>query len=235
MMAMRRDYDYLFKIVLLGDSGVGKSSILLRFVDDLFDGDTRLTQGIDFRFKTINIDSKCVKLHIWDIGSPVEEITEAYHRGAHIYILIYSGGDMMDSINKYATKIEEVWRKQERSRKLKVLLLENKSDINDHITTNAFFNRYKRMIEEKYSMNIPYGIMQICEMYYGVISWGQRLAMEKEWLFYRVSAKTGENIDDAFRQITRMEIQERVQSATEWQSMQQADTYTRPKPYCCIL
>lgn len=59
---MSREYDYLFKLVIVGNSGVGKSSILLRFSDDQFNESYLTTIGVDFRFKTLNIDGKTIKL-----------------------------------------------------------------------------------------------------------------------------------------------------------------------------
>ena len=229
-MAMKRDYDYLFKIVLVGDSGVGKSSIISRFVDDTFHENTILNSGIDFRFRTTNIDMKTIKLQMWDMSSPIEEIIAPYYRDGHIYTLVYSRGDALDKICEYATKIEEEW-KDNTSRTLLILLLENKSDINSQssIQTRAFFRDYQTMIERQYDMNIPFELMEICELYHGVISWGKRLAMEKGWLFYRVSAKTGYNIEKAFVHITSFAIKER-----EERSMR---TQPAPKPntHCCIL
>ena len=59
-----KQFDYTFKIVMIGDSGVGKSCILLRFADDKFNENFYATIGVDFRFKNINIDNKSVKLQI---------------------------------------------------------------------------------------------------------------------------------------------------------------------------
>ncbi len=61
-----REYDYLFKLVIIGNSGVGKSSVLLRFADDQFNESYITTIGVDFRFKTLQMDAKNVKLQIWD-------------------------------------------------------------------------------------------------------------------------------------------------------------------------
>ncbi len=60
----KRDYDYLFKLVLIGDSSVGKSCLLLRFADDAFTESYISTIGVDFRFRSINIGGKVVKLQI---------------------------------------------------------------------------------------------------------------------------------------------------------------------------
>ena len=64
--SMKRDYDYLFKLVLIGDSSVGKSCLLLRFADDAFTESYISTIGVDFRFRTVTIGDKIIKLQIWD-------------------------------------------------------------------------------------------------------------------------------------------------------------------------
>lgn len=61
-------YDYLFKILLIGDSGVGKSCLLLRFVDGSHRESYLSTIGVDFKIKTIRLDGKVIKLQIWDTG-----------------------------------------------------------------------------------------------------------------------------------------------------------------------
>jgi len=91
MAAIKRDYDYLFKLVLIGDSGVGKSCLLLRFADDSFTDSYISTIGVDFRFRTVTIDKKVVKLQIWDTAGQerFRTITSAYYRGAHGIIMVY--------------------------------------------------------------------------------------------------------------------------------------------------
>jgi len=69
----QKDYDYLFKLVLIGDSGVGKSCLLLRFADDAFTESYISTIGVDFRFRTVKIDKKTVKLQIWDTAGQVNK------------------------------------------------------------------------------------------------------------------------------------------------------------------
>ncbi len=59
------DYDYLFKVLLIGDSGVGKSCILVRFTDNEFSDSYISTIGVDFRIKTFELDDKVIKLQIW--------------------------------------------------------------------------------------------------------------------------------------------------------------------------
>jgi len=88
---MKRDYDHLFKLVLIGDSGAGKSCLLLRFADDAFTDSYITTIGVDFRFKTIPVDTKTIKLQIWDTAGQerFRTITSAYYRGADGIIMVY--------------------------------------------------------------------------------------------------------------------------------------------------
>ncbi len=58
--------DYLFKVLLIGNSGVGKSSLLMRFAEDVFSDNHIMTIGVDFKIKTVDVDSKAIKLQIWD-------------------------------------------------------------------------------------------------------------------------------------------------------------------------
>eukprot|EP00920_Eleutheroschizon_duboscqi_P020372 GHVT01048337.1.p1 GENE.GHVT01048337.1~~GHVT01048337.1.p1 ORF type:complete len:220 (-),score=26.11 GHVT01048337.1:231-890(-) len=106
------DYDYMFKLVLIGDSGVGKSCMLLRFADDAFTNSYITTIGVDFRFRTLNIDGKVVKLQIWDTAGQerFRTITSAYYRGADGIILVYDTtdkesfaktGDWMAEVSRY--------------------------------------------------------------------------------------------------------------------------------------
>jgi len=110
-----KDYDYLFKLVLIGDSGVGKSCLLLRFADDAFTESYITTIGVDFRFRTIEIDKKIVKLQIWDTAGQerFRTITSAYYRGADGIVIVYDCtdrdsfahiDDWLVEVNRYANE-----------------------------------------------------------------------------------------------------------------------------------
>ena len=95
------------KLLLLGDSGVGKSSLLLRFVEDTFTDEHQATIGVDYKFKPI-LDNT-VKLMVWDTAGQerFRTLTSSYYRGAHGVILVYDVGSL-DSFND----IEAVWLKE---------------------------------------------------------------------------------------------------------------------------
>lgn len=79
-----REYDQLFKLVIVGSSSVGKSCLLLRFADDQFNENYMTTIGVDFRFKTLSLDQKSVKLQIWDTAGQerFRTITNTYYKSS---------------------------------------------------------------------------------------------------------------------------------------------------------
>jgi len=104
-------YDYLIKLLLIGDSGVGKSCLLLRFSDDTFTTNFITTIGIDFKIRTIELDGKRIKLQIWDTAGQerFRTITTAYYRGAYGILLIYDVTDenSFQNIRHWMKNIEE--------------------------------------------------------------------------------------------------------------------------------
>jgi Ras-related protein Rab-1A len=87
--------DYLYKLLLLGDSAVGKSSLLLRFADDAFKENQISTIGVDWRIRTVNLDGKCIKLQLWDSAGQerFRTIASAYYRGAHGVAIVFDLSD----------------------------------------------------------------------------------------------------------------------------------------------
>ena len=78
-------------MVLIGDSGVGKSSLILRFTEDSFNGSFISTVGVDFKIKTLEIKGLNIKMQIWDTAGQerFRKIVSTYYRGAHGIIVVY--------------------------------------------------------------------------------------------------------------------------------------------------
>ncbi|KAI6112854.1 GTPase [Pisolithus croceorrhizus] len=122
------DYDYLFKVVLIGDSGVGKSNLLSRFTRNQFNTDSKSTIGVEFATRSINVDGKLIKAQIWDTAGQerYRAITSAYYRGAVGALLVYD-------ISKQATFANVTrWLKELRDHadsNIVIMLVGNKSDL----------------------------------------------------------------------------------------------------------
>lgn len=127
-MATTTEHDYFFKILLIGDSGVGKSCLLLRFADDSWTDTHISTIGVDFKIKTLNIDGKTIKLQIWDTAGQerFRTITSSYYRGAQGIILVYDCTDQ-ESFNNVKQWMGEIDRYA--CENVNKLLVGNKTDL----------------------------------------------------------------------------------------------------------
>ncbi|SPO28034.1 probable SEC4-like Rab/GTPase [Ustilago trichophora] len=120
-------YDFLIKLLLIGDSGVGKSCLLLRFCDDAWTPSFITTIGIDFKIRTIELDGKRIKLQIWDTAGQerFRTITTAYYRGAMGILLVFDVTDQksFENVRTWHANIE-----QHASEGVSKILIGNKSD-----------------------------------------------------------------------------------------------------------
>ncbi|CAH9123647.1 unnamed protein product [Cuscuta epithymum] len=125
---MDEDYDYLFKVVLIGDSGVGKSNLLSRFTRNEFSQDSKSTIGVEFATRTIKVDDKIIKAQIWDTAGQerYRAITSAYYRGAVGALLVY------DITRRVTFESMERWLNELRDhtdKNIIVMLVGNKADL----------------------------------------------------------------------------------------------------------
>ncbi|XP_013780234.1 ras-related protein Rab-30-like [Limulus polyphemus] len=105
------DYKFLFKVVLIGNAGVGKTCIVRRFTQGLFPPGQGATIGVDFLIKTVQVDGEKVKLQIWDTAGQerFRSITQSYYRSAHALILVYeiSSQSTFDCLHMWLKEIEQ--------------------------------------------------------------------------------------------------------------------------------
>lgn len=125
---MQQEYDYLFKLLLIGNSAVGKSSLLLRFSDNIFNESFLPTIGVDFKIRTLDLNSKIAKLQIWDTAGQerFKNITSSYYKGAHGVILVYDITDR-GSFKDIENWLQEV--QKHANENIVKLLVGNKCDL----------------------------------------------------------------------------------------------------------
>lgn len=144
-----KNYDAMMKILLVGDSGVGKSCLLVRFVEDRFNPSFITTIGIDFKIKTVDINGKKVKLQLWDTAGQerFRTITTAYYRGAMGIVMVYDVTDERTYANIkqwYKTVTEHS------NDDAQILLVGNKSDMDTRVIS---YEQGESLAKE---LNIPF-------------------------------------------------------------------------------
>ena len=101
----------MFKILLLGDSGVGKSCIIIRYIENNFSSNLMNSIGVDFKLKNIEIDSKKIKLQIWDTAGQerFKTITTSYYKGAHAILIVFdiTDRDSFDHVRNWMADIDK--------------------------------------------------------------------------------------------------------------------------------
>lgn len=161
-------YDYLLKLIIIGNSCVGKSNLTMRFTKDDFEIENETTIGVDFAIRTVCLDSKVYKLHLWDTAGQdtFKVITRSYYRNSIGAVIAYdvTNRESFDAVRGWIEELQE--RAQPYVGKQSIVIVGNKSD-----RTND------RQV---------------------LTSEGESLAAEFGFKFFETSAKTGENVKNVF-------------------------------------
>ncbi|KAG6423760.1 hypothetical protein SASPL_114163 [Salvia splendens] len=170
-------YAYLFKYIIIGDTGVGKSCLLLQFTDKRFQPVHDLTIGVEFGARMITIESKPIKLQIWDTAGQesFRSITRSYYRGAAGALLVYDI-TRRETFNHLASWLEDA--RQHASMNMTIMLIGNKCDL-----------AHRRAVSTEE---------------------GEQFAKENGLVFMEASAKTAQNVEEAFVQ-TASTIYKKIQ------------------------
>eukprot|EP01090_Pellita_catalonica_P005245 TRINITY_DN15156_c0_g1_i1.p1 TRINITY_DN15156_c0_g1~~TRINITY_DN15156_c0_g1_i1.p1 ORF type:complete len:236 (-),score=44.76 TRINITY_DN15156_c0_g1_i1:130-807(-) len=127
--ASEEKHDYRFKYIVVGPSGVGKSSLLLYFTDNRFEPTQEMTIGVEFGAKVVNLDGYLVKLQIWDTAGQesFKSITRSYYHGAYGALLVYDITNR-DSFRYLAEWLEDIHKNSDSS-EIVIMLVGNKADL----------------------------------------------------------------------------------------------------------
>ena len=179
-------FDYLFKTIIVGSPGVGKTSITLRFATGTFRERYLPTIGVEFSVKDIEVQGKHVKLQTWDTGSHdrFSYVRPLYYKGSYGVLVVYdiTNRDTFENLDKW---FEEVYSQLEEI--IPAILIGNKADVAlDRVVSEEEALAYADKKREKYSLpEIPY---------------------------YEVSAKNGQNINKIYYQLTDMMIDKSIEA-----------------------
>ncbi|CAF5125863.1 unnamed protein product, partial [Rotaria magnacalcarata] len=125
---VKQNYDYLCKLIVVGDAGVGKSSILSRFADNTFDESYLATIGVDFKISKIERNGITIKLQIWDTAGQerFRTIMSSHYRGAQGFIIVYdvTNAQSFENIKAWLDSID-----RNANENAKKLLVGNKCDL----------------------------------------------------------------------------------------------------------
>ena len=138
--------DYKLKVVVVGDSGVGKTNLIKRFVSNTYNPNTKATVGVEFLSKSYKINDQVFKIEIWDTAGQerYKSITAAYYKGAKGALIVYdiTQKDSFENINKWMSEVRDKSTKD-----LKILIVGNKTDLVDErqVSTEEALSKAKEL------------------------------------------------------------------------------------------
>lgn len=126
---MSNNYDFLFKFIIIGDSSVGKSCLLLRFTEGRYKTEHEPTLGVEFGSKNIKVADQVIKIQIWDTAGQesFKSITRSYYKGSIAALIVYdiTRRESFESISKWLHEV-----RSHSHEKVEIVLIGNKSDLN---------------------------------------------------------------------------------------------------------
>lgn len=194
------DYDYLFKIVLIGDMSVGKTNVLLKFTNNSYNNSYIATIGVDYKMHLYKHNEKYIKFQLWDTAGQerFRTITNKYYRGAHAILIFFdiTNYKSFDNVNMWLKEIDEHCLN-----KVEKILIGTKTDLSN------------------------YRAVSINEI--------QDFAKKINILYFETSAKTGENIDIVFHELSDLLIHETANIIDNGESNILLSNKKNCKSKCC--
>ena len=134
--------EFKFKVVIVGDSGVGKTNLVKRFVTDSFNKDSKATVGVEFMCKNYSINGKIFKIEMWDTAGQerYKSITAAYYKGAKGAMIVYdvTNKESFDNVDKWHNEIKE-----KAAKTINIMMIGNKTDLVDNIQVTSDMSKSK--------------------------------------------------------------------------------------------
>ncbi len=198
-MTSDHNYNYLYKVILVGDSGVGKTNIVSRFVDDSFTDSVRSTIGIDFQVKVIDTGSEKIKLQIWDTAGQerFRSISRSYYKYAYGIIVVFdlTNRKSFENIEKWINDVETL--SEYDLTYIELLLIGNKADLDDK---RQVFDEDIKALQDTYSFTyIETSAKNNTGIQDGFVELAQRIHANRDYLrkkdYEVVSLSDNQNIE----------------------------------------
>jgi Ras-related protein Rab-2A len=172
---MSNNYDFLFKFIIIGDSSVGKSCILLRFTEGRYKTEHEPSLGVEFGSKNIQVGDQVIKIQIWDTAGQesFKSITRSYYKGSIAALIVYdiTRRESFENLSKWLYEV-----KSHSHEKVEIVLIGNKSDLSSKYL--QFLFRREISFEE-----------------------GEAFAKKNGFEFFETSAQSGDKVEDVFRML----------------------------------
>ncbi|CAG9330275.1 unnamed protein product [Blepharisma stoltei] len=134
-MAGEREYDYMFKVIIIGESGTGKSCLLHYLIENRFKKNTNHTIGVEFGCKRLNIGGKQIKLQVWDTAGQerFRSVTKSYYRGAAAALVVYdiTNAESFQKIHSWINDVRALAKPN-----ISIMVVGNKSDLKSSRAVN---------------------------------------------------------------------------------------------------
>lgn len=170
-------FDYLFKTIVVGDGAVGKTAITWRYAHDKFQENYKMTIGVDFTIKRLEVKDKSIKCQIWDTGGQerFSKIRPLYYRGALGGLIVFdvTTPSSFESVEKWLNEVKT------HCVKIPIIIVGNKIDLNNRVVTLEDGKKLAKKISKELGYKVPY---------------------------YETSAKTGETIKKVFNDLVKMMV-----------------------------
>ncbi|CAG2204471.1 RAB15 [Mytilus edulis] len=228
---MSKRYDLLLRLLLVGETGVGKTCLLCKYINQDFISAHISTIGIDFKMKTLQINDRVVKVQIWDTAGQerFESITKQFYRRAQGVLLVYdmSSRSSFEAIPKWLAHVEQFCKED-----VSVMLLGNKCDREDRrqVTTKeasqVSYSLYKcdredrRQVTTKEASQVSYSLYKCDREDRRQVTTKEASQFAKEHgiMFSETSAKSSSNLEKAFLDMCTDIIESQEQQASESRS-----------------
>ena len=134
--------EFKFKVVIVGDSSVGKTNLVKRFMNNTFIKDSKATVGVEFMSKTFIVNKKVFKVELWDTAGQerYKAITAAYYKGAKGAMIVYdvTSKSTFDNVDKWCNEL-----RMKGSNNINIIMIGNKTDLKDNIVINSDMSQEK--------------------------------------------------------------------------------------------